>query len=293
MNLQPASLPAWHGKLNLVLNLKGDKTWVQHCHAQAPFKFQRPFYPEGSGICHGVMLHTAGGIAGGDRLSTSVQLGDSAHGLLTTAAAAKVYRSLGDTSIQTTNITLGDHARLEWFPQETIVFNQAKYHQHTQVMLNPGATWIGWDIARLGRSARGEKFDAGDWRSHIEVWRSHQPSAYPLWIDRQSVTGGSAMCHQQHGLSGCSVIGTFAYVGTVVDPSLRNQIREQWQQQFPHLATSGQSGTVGITRLSEGIVCRYRGTSTAEARALFMCAWDSLRQALFSLPTQRPRAWSI
>ena len=37
------------------------------------------------------------------------------------------------------------------------------------------------EITRFGRSARGEKFCFGNWRSHTEVWQQGQP----LWIDRQ------------------------------------------------------------------------------------------------------------
>ena len=58
----------WHGSLNLVYAQHQGKTQVIHSQVKAPLKVQRPFYPEG-GICHSVVLHTAGGIVGGDRNS--------------------------------------------------------------------------------------------------------------------------------------------------------------------------------------------------------------------------------
>ncbi|MEL6320105.1 MAG: urease accessory protein UreD [Cyanobacteria bacterium J06626_14] len=293
MNVRSTLQTGWHGTLDLVLDAKEASTYVQRCHAQAPLKFQRPFYPEGPTVCHGVMLHTAGGIAGGDRLSTTIRLGESAHGLLTTAAATKVYRSSVEPSVQTTTMMLEQGARLEWFPQESILFNGAQYHQHTQVTLEPGAIWMGWELIRLGRSARGEHFDYGDWRSHTEIWRAQQPSNVPLWIDRQFINGGTEMLHQLHGLSGCPVVGSFACVGISIESTVRDHIRTQWQNQYPHLSASLQSSVIGVTRLREGIVCRYRGSSTAEARSLFMTAWDVVRKEILSLVPHRPRTWSI
>src|SRR5438067_9983538 len=41
-----------------------------------------------------VIVNTAGGIAGGDRLDVSVAVGEAAHLGVTTAAAEKIYRSL-------------------------------------------------------------------------------------------------------------------------------------------------------------------------------------------------------
>lgn len=279
----------WHGRLDLAFDTQDGKTQVGHCNAKAPLKFQRPFYPEGPAVCHGVMLHTAGGIVGGDRLSTDIRLSESSHGLLTTAAATKIYRSAGANAVQTTTLTLADHARLEWFPQESIVFNGAKYHQNTTVHLSPGATWMGWEMVRLGRSARGEQFEQGEWRSHTEIWRAD----HPLWIDRQRIQGGDSMLQRQHGLANCPVVGSFAFVGNVVDIDVLNQIRAQWLTQLPSISKQTHRTKIGATRLCEGIVCRYRGTSTVEARKLFMIAWDALRQSALSLAPHRPRIWPV
>ncbi|MBE7220491.1 MAG: urease accessory protein UreD, partial [Caulobacteraceae bacterium] len=43
--------------------------------------------------CHGVLVNTAGGLVGGDRLALGVTLEPSSEALVTTAAAEKVYRS--------------------------------------------------------------------------------------------------------------------------------------------------------------------------------------------------------
>ena len=64
----------WQGKLHLIYGKRQGKTIVNHAFASAPLRIQRPFYPEGEGICHSVVLHTAGGIVGGDRLKQNLEL---------------------------------------------------------------------------------------------------------------------------------------------------------------------------------------------------------------------------
>jgi len=84
--------------------------------------------------------------------------------------------------------------------QETIVFNGAIYQQDLRIELSPGARWLGWEITRLGRSARGERFCRG-WRSHTEIWQGR-----PLWIDRQWIPAGEEIINSPHGLAGQSVV---------------------------------------------------------------------------------------
>ncbi len=102
---------------------------------------------------------------GGDILSTNIHLQPQTNALITTATAGKIYRSNGLPARQTVQIQVDANAGLEWFPQETILFDGANYRQDLRVELATGANFLGWEITRLGRSARGEKFLHGEWRS--------------------------------------------------------------------------------------------------------------------------------
>jgi urease accessory protein len=271
---------SWQGQLQLEYEARSGETLV-HAQVQAPLKVQRPFYPEGKSICHSVMLHTAGGLVGGDRLSIQVNLQPNAQALITTAAATKVYGGQMPSQ-QTIEVAIAAGASLEWLPQEAIVFDGANYHQRMRVELATGATWMGWDVVRLGRSARGEKFLSGEWRSHTEVWQAGQL----LWVDPQWLLGGGEMLQSLHGLAGCSVVGSFAFVGQEVEPELLTEVRSRWSDH-------SDSGEIGVTRLMKGLLCRYRGHSTAAARGQFMVVWELLRSRYGDRPFCVPRVWQL
>lgn len=269
----------WHGHLHICYGGVEGKTQILSSQVQAPLKIQRPFFPEGTDVCHSVILHTAGGVVGGDRLSLHLDLQPHSHALITTAAAGKIYRSTGQEAQQVVNVQVAPSASLEWLPQETIVFDQAQYRQQMRVDLAPGATWLGWEITRLGRTARGEQFLAGAWRSHTEVWQENRP----LWLDRQWLPGSEETFFSPHGLAGHPVVGSLAFVGRSVDSDLIDKIRATW---------IGTTGQFGVTRLQTGLLCRYRGDSTMEVRQWFVAVWAVLRSLYLQRPVCLPRVWS-
>jgi urease accessory protein len=275
----PSTQP-WHGTLHLNFARQGNTTCLTSEQVKAPLKVQRPFYPEGETVCHSVILHTAGGIVGGDRLSLNIHLQPQAQALITTAAAAKLYRSTGLEAQQSVQIQIAEGACLEWLPQETIAFNQAIYRQDMRIDLAPGACWLGWDMTRFGRTARGEKFVQGNWRSHTEVWQNDRP----LWIDRQWLPGSEEAFHSPHGLAGCPIVGSFAFVGQPVEPELVEKARSLWL---------GTSGEIGVTRLLCGLLCRYRGSSTMEARQWLMAVWQLVRSTHLQRSACTPRVWQL
>jgi urease accessory protein len=270
----------WHGALRLEFANRNGKTQLTQNIGKAPLKVQRPFYPEGDTVCHCVMMHTAGGIVGGDRLTLDFHLQPNTNALITTPAASKLYRTDCKEARQTIQIDVDEGACLEWLPQETIVFNDALYRQDLRINLAATAHWLGWDITRFGRTARGETFTKGVWRSHTEVWRDD----HPLWIDRQWLPGSEALVNSPHGLAGCPIVGSFAYIGQAVDLELVNEARLLW---------SGTSGDIGVTRLQAGMLCRYRGASTMEVRQWFIAVWQLLRATILDRPICIPRVWQL
>lgn len=210
----------WCGGLQLKYADIEGTTQIIQSRSHSPLKVQRPFYPEGE-VCHSVILHTSGGMVGGDRLEIDVHLQPQAHVLLTTAAASKIYRTNGQQAQQKVQINLAAGACLEWLLQETIVFNQAVYRQDLHIELAPGATWLGWEITRFGRSARQEQFLQGNWRSHTEVWQQERP----LWIDRQWLPGSKEVFNSPNALASHPVVGTMAWIGQAVEPEVIAKIR--------------------------------------------------------------------
>lgn len=276
--------PGWQGYLNLNLRHRAGKTVPVHTQTAAPLRLQRPFYPEGSEVCHSVIVHTAGGIVSGDRLTLNLQLEPNSHGLITTAAANKIYRSTGTIACQQTTLQLAAQTRMEWFPRETIVFNGANFQQSLRVELDKGAIWLGWDITRFGRSARGEQFLSGQWQSQTEVWRAGRP----LWIDRQQLHGGSKSLTSPHGLDSYPVVGSFALIGHPAEADWVDQVRY-----LGEALNLGETSDIGITTLINGLLCRYRGKTSQAAKQWFMQIWQYLRPLYFNRPACPSRIWAV
>ncbi|OUC15691.1 MAG: urease accessory protein [Alkalinema sp. CACIAM 70d] len=280
----PTASSNWQGRLNLQFQVNNGQTRLTHSQAIAPYKVQRSFAHR-DGTCQVVMLHTAGGMVGGDRLTTEVTIGEQANVLLTTAAAAKIYKSTGNLTQQTVHITVAPNAWLEWLPQETIVFDRAQYRQDLQIELAPGAQVILWEVTRFGRTARGEHFTQGDWRSHTEVWQA----GTPLWIDRQWLPASPEMLDSPHGLNHCPIVGTFAWIGQSLEKADVEAIRQLWEPITAHYP----GDQLGVTRLPQGLLCRYRGHSSTAVRQSFIQIWQWIRSHQDRTWNELPRVWML
>ena len=281
---EPKQTLSWQGTLDLRFSSINGKTLPTRSHTTAPLRIQRPFYPAAAPKnCQSVIVHTAGGMVGGDRLGLAITAEPNTQSLVTTAAAHKVYRSQGAWSKQTIQLSVGAGAYMEWLPQELILFNGGRFQQSVRVDLEPGGIWMGWDITRFGRSARGETLQTGEWRSQTEIWQQGKP----LWIDRQQLSGGSEVLSSYNGLAGYPVVGTFLLLGQSIDSEQLNHIRTQ-------IATDGFSHCdLGATQLEQGLIARYRGSSSQVARQYFIQIWQYLRTQIFAQTAYMPRVWGV
>ncbi len=126
-------------------------------------------FPNGDGrTLEAVTVNTAGGMTGGDRFDVDVKVGAGAKLTMTTAAAEKIYRSLGpDTEIRV-KLEVGQGGTLAWLPQETIVFDQVRLQRSIDVDLKHGAQLLLAEAVLFGRSAMGETVRQG---RLIDRWR--------------------------------------------------------------------------------------------------------------------------
>jgi urease accessory protein len=115
-----------------------------------------------------VLINTAGGIAGGDRFDLDIAAGAEARLTVTSAAAEKVYRSLGPDAHIRVRLVAGAGAALAWLPQETILFDGARLDRTIDIDLAADARLIFAEALVLGRTGMGEAvshgFIADRWR---------------------------------------------------------------------------------------------------------------------------------
>jgi urease accessory protein len=163
-------LPRTEGTVRLGFAQAGGDTALATLHqaGAARVRFPRPAAGEAP---EAVLLNTAGGLTGGDRMDIAVVLAACCRATVTSAAAEKIYRSLeGETEIRV-SLGLDDGARLQWLPQPTILFDRARLDRRTEVTMSAGATLLAAEFLIFGRAAMGEDVHQGAAR---DAWRVHR-----------------------------------------------------------------------------------------------------------------------
>lgn len=275
MGVAEPLVSSWKASLSLEFCFENKKTTLSRNVHDGPLVVQKPLYPEGSEVCHAIVVHPPGGIAGGDELSLKARTGENSAALLTTPGAAKWYRSAGAWARQ--DVVFDVQGALEWLPQETIVFDGALAETAYDVNLGAAAGFIGWDIVCLGRTGSGERFTRGAFRSSIRIRREDRL----LWLERGRIEGGGRLLDSPAGLAGSPVFGTLFASLLNVDKKLLDKLREQ----------EPSPGNGAVTLLPGILLARYLGGSSEAARRYFSALWRILRPALMGREANEPRIW--
>ncbi|MBZ9795607.1 urease accessory protein UreD [Mesorhizobium sp. ES1-4] len=124
-----------------------------------------------AGPLEAVLINTAGGLTGGDRLGWDVDVGADASAAITTQACEKVYRAVSDHAEVQVRLTVGENGSIAWLPQETIVFDRAAFARTLDVELEAGAEALVLEATVFGRLAMGERAAQGTFRDRWRVRR--------------------------------------------------------------------------------------------------------------------------
>lgn len=265
-------MSTWSARLDLGFRPAEGKTVLAERRQEGPLVVQKPLYPEGERVCHAIIVHPPGGIAGGDELELRSSVAQGGHALLTTPGAGKWYRSAGAQASQ--KLAFAVDGILEWLPRETIVFNDARARLECTVHLKGDARYIGWEVLCFGRSGSGEHFAKGTIGLETAIARDGRL----LWLERGRIDGGGALMASATGLGGRSVCGTLVAAGPLA-PDALGACREKG------------GGEVAITALPGVLIARYLGDSSEAALRAFAAIWSVLRPSLAGRQAVEPRIW--
>jgi urease accessory protein len=131
-------------------------------------------FPNGQcqGALDAVIVNTAGGMTGGDRFAIDIKVDSGTALAVTTAAAEKIYRSLGPDTEIAIKLDVAPGGMLKWLPQETIVFDRVRLRRTIDVDLARDANLLLAEACVFGRSAMGEVVAEGcifdRWRVRVD-----------------------------------------------------------------------------------------------------------------------------
>lgn len=226
-----------------------------------------------------VLVNTAGGIAGGDRLESCVTALGNASIAVTSQAAEKVYRALKEPAQVVTKLEAHECARLAWLPQETIVFNWARLNRNTEINLSSGCELLALEWLLLGRAAHGEELVGGH---IIDTWRVKKDGRL-IWADTFRVTD-EIFPHVRRKalLSDCKAIATLLYFGPALDKRL-----EFLRDLIPSLQCQ-----CAATSVSGLIVVRFSAKASSDLRLALRSLLGQFGQELGPGPFRVPKMWS-
>lgn len=188
------------GRIALSVAAAGGGTRRQRVHEAGALRVRFPNVTN-KGTLDAVIINTAGGMAGGDRFDIDVAVKAGARLTVTTAAAEKIYRSLGpDTEIDV-RLDVGPGAVLAWLPQETILFDQVRLRRAIEIDLAPDASVLLAEGVVFGRSAMSETVLQGRF---FDRWRVRVGGAL-VFAESLRLDGAIAQRLAQRAVAGESV----------------------------------------------------------------------------------------
>lgn len=182
----------------LAVRKTGERTRIAELYQEGAAKMRMP--ATSADPLEAVLINTAGGLTGGDRIAWEVEIGEGACASLTTQACEKVYRSSGGHAETNCTMTVRAGGRLAWLPQETIVFDRAAFRRSIDIDLAAGAEALVVEATIFGRRAMGEIVGQAEFRDRWHVRREGKlvhAEAFAIGPDvattlaRSAVTGGA------------------------------------------------------------------------------------------------------
>ena len=175
---EPVALQRVSAKGALTTKFGIDRTRIDRLFQEGAAKIRVP--KTHAAALEAVLINTAGGLTGGDRLQWEFAAGPGCGMTLTTQASEKVYRAGTGRAETMIRLIARDDASLSWLPQETILFNASALHRTIEVDASLSARLLMVEPLVFGRTAMGEAVSRcafhDDWRIRVDGKLVHAES---------------------------------------------------------------------------------------------------------------------
>ena len=284
---------SWQGRLQLRYQRDDERT-IAHDRHHGPLRVLQRLYPEGPGVCHHVLVHPPGGIAGGDVLHIDADLQPHTHALITTPGATRFYKSADAQAEQHLNARVAEGARLEWLPLETIAYRGCQAHNRMRFELAPGAEMIGWDVLALGLPAAGEHFDDPAWAHGHYTQEIELPG---VWLERGTVRASDQrLLDSPLGWAGRRVMGTVWFAaGTPLSTTERGALLDAARAVLDDEARPTTHGLCGGATSPDAqlVVVRVLAERVEPIMQRLTAIWQGWRQTRWRMEAPIPRIWRM
>jgi len=270
----PATLPASiraSGALKLVVAHTDSGSAAEDIAESGPLRVRFPRIREDR--LEAILINTAGGIVGGDKLAFEIETHEDASLSITSQAAEKIYRSNGLTSRISVSLKAERESELFWLPQETILFDRARVEREIEAEVAPGASLAICEAVVFGRDAMGEKVERGLLRDR---WRVRRDGKL-IFADAFALDGDmKAALNRRAALNGRIAMATMVCVA----PDAMNKLDAVRD------ALTGEGVEAGASAFDGMLVARILAEDSISLRA-------SVLSALEAAGTPPPRAYSL
>jgi len=274
----------WQAHLAIDYTRSAERTVAKFVH-KGPLRLLQSLYPEGYDVCHNVLVHPPSGLVGGDSLDIRLHLGENTHALLTAPGATRFYRSEQGLAIQKVAAHVGDGARLEWLPLESIAYNGCYGVNHAVFDLLPTAEMMAWDITALGLPNANLPFELGQLQLHMEVSGT--------WLERGLLDAQDfRLMDGPLGLAQHRCMSTLIFACGADLPRERRELALADAREWIAAAPSGLMA--GVTSPHPRVVVlRTLSPLVEPAKTLLRNVWSAWRKGLWDMGNKPPRIWAM
>ncbi len=271
---QPATLPASiraSGALNLVVSHTDSGSAAEDIAESGPLRVRFPRIREER--LEAILINTAGGIVGGDKLEFRIETREDASLSITSQAAEKIYRSNGLTAQISVSLKAEAGAELFWLPQETILFDRARIEREIEADVSTEGSLAICEAIVFGRDAMGEKVARGFLRDRWRIWRDGKL----IFADALMLDGDiKATLNRVAAMNGRIAMATMVFVSRGAESRL-DAVRD---------ALTAEGVEAGASAFEGMLVARILAEDSIALRA-------SILSALEAAGTKPPRAYTL